>query len=62
MKSAVSLPTVGVASPAPRRTTVSTALAAVGIVFGDLGTSPLYTYRKLAISIWDSGESQIVIR
>jgi predicted exporter len=39
MKSAVSLPTVGVASPAPRRTTVSTALAAVGIVYGDLGTN-----------------------
>jgi len=38
-------------SPAPRRTTVSTALAAVGIVFGDLGTSPLYTYQTLVSSV-----------
>ncbi len=29
------------------RTTVSTALAALGIVYGDLGTSPLYTYQAI---------------
>jgi KUP system potassium uptake protein len=51
MKGAVSLPTAGVASPIPRRTTVSAALAAVGIVFGDLGTSPLYTYQTIVGSV-----------
>src|ERR1700736_1538013 len=51
MNSAVSLPTAGVASPSPRRATVSTALAAVGIVFGDLGTSPLYTYQTIVSSV-----------
>ncbi len=51
MNSAVSLPTAGVASPNPRRTAVSTALAAVGIVFGDLGTSPLYTYQTIVSSV-----------
>ncbi len=29
------------------RTTVATALAALGIVYGDLGTSPLYTYQTI---------------
>src|ERR1700709_1717685 len=29
------------------RTTVTTALAALGIVYGDLGTSPLYTYQAI---------------
>src|SRR5260370_41982823 len=51
MNSAVSLPTAGVASPNPRRTAVSTALAAVGIVFGDLGTTPLYTYQTIVSSV-----------
>ena len=35
------------ASPADRPITVSGALAALGIVYGDLGTSPLYTYQTL---------------
>ena len=47
MKSAVSLPAAGAPSPAAPRTTASTALAAIGIVFGDLGTSPLYTYQTI---------------
>jgi KUP system potassium uptake protein len=51
MNSAVSLPTAGVASPNPHRTTVATAVAAVGIVFGDLGTSPLYTYQTIVSSV-----------
>src|ERR1700682_5392553 len=51
MNSAVSLPTVDVASRGPRRTTVSTALAAFGIVFVDLGTSPLYTYQTIVSSV-----------
>src|SRR5580704_14414946 len=51
MNSAVSLPAAGVASPNPRRTAVSTALAAVGIVFGDLGTSPLYTFQTIVSSV-----------
>ena len=36
--------------PAPMvepRTTVATTLAALGIVYGDLGTSPLYTYQTI---------------
>ena len=44
MKSAVSLPAAAVASPPAPRTA---ALAAIGIVFGDLGTSPLYTYQTI---------------
>src|SRR3984893_13292290 len=51
MNSAVSLPTAGVASPSPRRATVSPALAALGIVFGDLGTSPLYTFQTIVSSV-----------
>jgi KUP system potassium uptake protein len=34
-------------SPAQRPTTAITALAALGIVYGDLGTSPLYTYQTI---------------
>jgi KUP system potassium uptake protein len=33
--------------PAEPRTSVTTALAALGIVYGDLGTSPLYTYQAI---------------
>src|SRR5260370_20352674 len=51
MNSAVSLPTAGVASRNQRRAPVATALAAVGIVFGDLGTSPLYTYQTIVSSV-----------
>ena len=47
MKSAVSLPAGDVALPGPRRTAIATGLAAVGIVYGDLGTSPLYTYQTI---------------
>ncbi len=35
------------ASPADRPLTVTGALAALGIVYGDLGTSPLYTYQTI---------------
>jgi KUP system potassium uptake protein len=49
--SAISLPPADVASPSQRRTTLSTALAAVGIVYGDLGTSPLYTYQTIVSSV-----------
>jgi KUP system potassium uptake protein len=35
-------------SPADRPVTAVRALAALGIVYGDLGTSPLYTYQTLA--------------
>jgi KUP system potassium uptake protein len=35
------------ASPADRPATVVGALAALGIVYGDLGTSPLYTYQAI---------------
>jgi KUP system potassium uptake protein len=45
--SAVSSPPGGVAVPAQRRTTAANALAAIGIVYGDLGTSPLYTYQTI---------------
>jgi KUP system potassium uptake protein len=34
-------------SPAQRPTTAIAALAALGIVYGDLGTSPLYTYQTI---------------
>jgi KUP system potassium uptake protein len=34
-------------SPADRPVTATAALAALGIVYGDLGTSPLYTYQTL---------------
>ena len=34
-------------SPADRPATAVAALAALGIVYGDLGTSPLYTYQAI---------------
>ena len=36
---------------ADRPTTATAALAALGIVFGDLGTSPLYTYQTIAAAV-----------
>src|SRR6201996_5482445 len=39
--------TQGDASPADRPVTAVRALAALGIVYGDLGTSPLYTYQAI---------------
>jgi len=41
----------GIASPAKRTTTGVAALAALGIVYGDLGTSPLYTYQAIVESV-----------
>ena len=41
-----------VAAPAAERATaLSAALAALGIVYGDLGTSPLYTYQTIVDSV-----------
>lgn len=37
----------GSASPAQKTSAVTAALAALGIVYGDLGTSPLYTYQAI---------------
>jgi KUP system potassium uptake protein len=51
VNTAISLPPADVASPTQRPTTVATALAAVGIVYGDLGTSPLYTYQTIVSSV-----------
>jgi KUP system potassium uptake protein len=39
------------ASPADRPLTATAALAALGIVYGDLGTSPLYTYETIVGSV-----------
>src|ERR1700734_3977409 len=39
------------ASPADRPWTAAAALAALGIVYGDLGTSPLYTYQTIVGSV-----------
>src|ERR1700755_1457453 len=39
------------ASPADRPWTAGGALAALGIVYGDLGTSPLYTYQTIVGSV-----------
>ena len=39
------------ASPADRPLTAAAALAALGIVYGDLGTSPLYTYQTIVGSV-----------
>jgi KUP system potassium uptake protein len=61
MNSAVSLPIADVASPAARRTTVATALAAVGIVYGDLGTSPLYTYQTIISSVGGHASSTVAM-
>ncbi len=47
MDSALTLPAAAPASSTERRTTAATALAALGIVYGDLGTSPLYTYQTI---------------
>ena len=38
--------TVSTASPADRKRTAGLALAALGVVFGDIGTSPLYTVKE----------------
>ncbi|MBV9750611.1 MAG: KUP/HAK/KT family potassium transporter [Acetobacteraceae bacterium] len=51
MDSALTLPAAASASPTERRTTGATALAALGIVYGDLGTSPLYTYQTIVGSV-----------
>ncbi len=47
MDSTLTLPAAASASPGERRITAATALAALGIVYGDLGTSPLYTYQTI---------------
>jgi KUP system potassium uptake protein len=39
------------ASPADRPLTATAALAALGIVYGDLGTSPLYTFQTIVGSV-----------
>src|ERR1700749_4494868 len=39
------------ASPADRPWTAAAALAELGIVYGDLGTSPLYTYETIVGSV-----------
>ena len=41
----------GTASPAQRTSSITAALAALGIVYGDLGTSPLYTYQAIVGSV-----------
>jgi len=51
MDSAATLPAASRTPPAERRTTAATALAALGIVYGDLGTSPLYTYQTIVSSV-----------
>ena len=45
--SAVTHDVIATASPTQRPTTAVAALAALGIVYGDLGTSPLYTYQTI---------------
>lgn len=47
MNSASTSPVAGAMSPAEKQTTSTAALAALGIVYGDLGTSPLYTYQTI---------------
>ena len=47
MDSALTLPAAASASPTEGRVTAATALAALGIVYGDLGTSPLYTFQTI---------------
>jgi KUP system potassium uptake protein len=39
------------AAPAERRSAITLVLTALGIVFGDLGTSPLYTYQTIVGAI-----------
>lgn len=38
--------TVAAAQPAGQRRTAALTLAALGVVFGDIGTSPLYTVKE----------------
>ena len=45
MSASAAYPSTG--NPADRRTTPTLALAALGIVYGDLGTSPLYTAQTI---------------
>ena len=40
-----------IASPVKRATSIAAAAAAVGIVYGDLGTSPLYTYQAIVAAV-----------
>jgi KUP system potassium uptake protein len=40
-----------IASPAKRTTHIAAAAAALGIVYGDLGTSPLYTYQAIVAAV-----------
>jgi KUP system potassium uptake protein len=47
MDSASTLPTAVSSPPTPRPASAATALVALGIVYGDLGTSPLYTYQTI---------------
>ena len=47
-----------ISSEVDPRTTVTTALAALGIVYGDLGTSPLYTYQTILGTI--DGHASVV--
>jgi len=47
MDSALTPAAAGSSPLVQRRTTAATASAALGIVYGDLGTSPLYTYQTI---------------
>ena len=47
MGDAAPIAAAGKASSADRPITAAGALAALGIVYGDLGTSPLYTYQAI---------------
>lgn len=51
MDSVATLPAAARLPSAERRTTAATALAALGIVYGDLGTSPLYTYQTIVQAV-----------
>ena len=53
-----SLSTAENVSPAERGTTSAAALAALGIVYGDLGTSPLYTYQAIVGSVGSHPNAQ----
>jgi KUP system potassium uptake protein len=41
----------GYASPANQATTAAAAITALGVVYGDLGTSPLYTYQTIVAAV-----------
>jgi KUP system potassium uptake protein len=43
--------TTNAASPADRPVTIRSSIAVLGIVYGDLGTSPLYTYQTIVGSV-----------